>query len=206
MPEPAIDVRIAGGQQFKELAKKLGDPVRRDLRLELQKEIRAAAAPVISELQQAVQSIESRSQGHGGGAQARAFDAAARSKAFRTNGTAEEKLKATHRAMRAFHAGKHGLRARIAKAIKLKIRTSGSSPGVRIEVAASGLPEDQRTLPKHLDSPKGWRHPVFGHRDAWVQQYGQPWWSVTIERHRDPVRARIIAAMHTIANKVKETL
>lgn len=206
MPEPAIDVRIAGGQQFKELAKKLGDPVRRDLRLELQKEIRAAAAPVISELQQAVTAIDSKAEGHGSGARARAEHAFGKSKGGRAGASVEDITKARARVEKAYQAGKHGLRARIAKAIKLKIRTSGSSPGVRIEVATSGLPEDQRSLPKHLDSPKGWRHPVFGHRDAWVQQYGQPWWSVTIERHRDPVRARIIAAMHTIANKVRETL
>lgn len=182
----SIDIKLTGGNQFKELSKKLKDPVRKDLRENLLKQIRTAARPLVDDARVRVLAIQSHTDasGHAGinsGVVARTAHAGSRGGAARD----------------------HGLRATIARAIQLKVRTTGNTPGVSIRVDTTKLPADQRKLPRALDSAKGWRHPVFGH-DTWVTQHGQPWWTPTFEHRADEVRARIIVAMRETAAKVKE--
>jgi hypothetical protein len=63
-------------------------------------------------------------------------------------------------------------------------RTSFSSAGVRVQIDSLGskMPEGKGTLPHHLDSGKGWHHPVWGHgpRGKWHwtkrRQLGKPGW------------------------------
>jgi hypothetical protein len=94
------------------------------------------------------------------------------------------------------HAG--NLRLEVAKTIVL--RTSFSASGVRVNIDSLGskMPHGKETLPRHLDSEKGWNHPVFGRAAAeaesvalqkihgkgfghgrawtWVHQTGKPGW------------------------------
>lgn len=58
-----------------------------------------------------------------------------------------------------------GLRSRIASGVKVAILTGANREGVRI--TSSGL------LAAGWQSPKGWRHPVFGGNKR-VQQFGRP--------------------------------
>lgn len=69
-----------------------------------------------------------------------------------------------------------GLRARVAAGVS--VATGGPSL-VRIETS---MPEpDEAMLPRGLDNgPKGWRHPVYGNRNVWVQQRGYSWFRSTI--------------------------
>ena len=97
---------------------------------------------------------------------------------------------------------KHGgtLRREVAKTVT--VRTSFASSGVRVAIESLGqrMPPGKQTLPHHLDSPKGWHHPVYGRREAemavisarkafgkgrgqghgrgwtWVHQTGKPGW------------------------------
>jgi hypothetical protein len=74
------------------------------------------------------------------------------------------------------------LRAEVAKTVVL--RTSFSSAGVRVNIDSLGqkMPPGKDTLPRHLDSVKGWNHPVWGHgpRGKWHwtrrRQHGKPGW------------------------------
>lgn len=90
------------------------------------------------------------------------------------------------------------LRREVAKTIT--VRTSFSSAGVRVQIDSLGskMPPGKGTLPQHLDSDRGWNHPVygrpepeaqsvalqkihgkgFGHGRAWtwVKQFGRPGW------------------------------
>jgi hypothetical protein len=68
------------------------------------------------------------------------------------------------------------LRREVAKTVV--VRTSFASSGVRVQIDSLGqrLPAGKGSLPFHADSAKGWRHPVFGHEDRWVRQYGKPEW------------------------------
>lgn len=183
MADPPIDVKIQLGKGFADLNKKLKG-AEKSLRTELNKAIRDSTKPAVADLKAAVMAIDSKVTGKSG------------------VGSGE--------VSRAIHAGSgkiqrkrsHGLRATIARSIQTKITTSGSRTGVRIRIDGTKLPADQQKLPKALDSANGWRHPVFGNKSVWVTQKGQPWWAVTVNKHRDDIRAKIRAAIDSTVSKL----
>lgn len=97
----------------------------------------------------------------------------------------------------------HGLRATVARAIKSKVAYSGYKLGARITVDQKTLPQSQRKLPRYLNNPRGWRHPVWAHRDRWVTQVGEPYFDKPIERHRDSVRKKVKAAVDETMRTLK---
>jgi hypothetical protein len=67
--------------------------------------------------------------------------------------------------------GSTGLRSRLAKATKLQVRTTGRDAGVVIRVDGRKMPAGEGRLPAYMEgTKKPWRHPVYGNRNAWVQQ------------------------------------
>lgn len=202
-----VEVRITGADQLAKLAKRLKDAGNdgKALRKELLKGIRDGARPALADTRKAVKSIPVTGS-RGGGRRQRERRKLDQSldriykriddQDFEELVEAEEKAKA--RAKRGT-----GLRDSVARSLRLVTKTGSRLPRVRIEVDASKMPEDQRTLPRHLDSAKGWRHPRFGDREHWYHQQGKPWFSVTIERHAPAVRASILKAMDDIAKKVE---
>lgn len=74
------------------------------------------------------------------------------------------------------------LRREVAKTVTVK--TSFSASGVRVSIESDGrkMPQGKQTLPHHLDSAKGFNHPVYGHgpRSRWHwsrrRQLGKPGW------------------------------
>lgn len=91
------------------------------------------------------------------------------------------------------------LRRQVAKTVAAG--TSFTAAGVRVQIDSNGakMPAGKGTLPHHLDSEKGWNHPVHGGRGAeavalmsrrilgkghgghgrrwtWVHQIGKPQW------------------------------
>lgn len=95
-----------------------------------------------------------------------------------------------------------GLRTRIAAAIGVQIRTGAKTAGVRIRVASSRMPADQRKLPRALDVSRGWRHPVYGNRNAWVTQDGHPYFLKTLDRHRRPIVLAVMSAANRVIDKL----
>ncbi|MFI6296704.1 hypothetical protein ACIBEJ_34300 [Nonomuraea sp. NPDC050790] len=185
-----VDVRIQGAEQLGELAKRLkaaGNDGKK-LRKELLKSIRAGAKPALADTRRVVKTIPVVGA-RGGGRKAREGHQFDRSKG--------DEGKRRDRARRGA-----GLRDTVARSLRLVVKTGSRTPLVRIEVDASKLPEDQRTLPRHLDSKRGWRHPTFG-REPWVDQRGRPWFAVTIRKHLPAMRTRVITAMNDIAKKVE---
>lgn len=89
--------------------------------------------------------------------------------------------------------GGHGLRAAVARGIRSKVSYSGRKLGARISVSTTTLPQSQRTLPRHLNAARGWRHPVWAHRDRWVRQVGEPYFDNPIRRHRASVAREVKA-------------
>jgi hypothetical protein len=96
----------------------------------------------------------------------------------------------------------HSLRSYIRGAIKSRVAYTGRRIGAKIFVDPSALPPSQRNLPKHVDNPRGWRHPVWGHRDRWSHQSGTPYFSGPIERHY----TRIAADVQAEVDKAMRTL
>lgn len=97
-----------------------------------------------------------------------------------------EQFHGAHR-KRALRGG-HGLRRAVARGIKSKVAYTGYKLGARITVDSSALPSSQRKLPRNLNRRSGWRHPVWGNRDRWVDQFGEPFFDDPIRRHRRQVR------------------
>ena len=91
---------------------------------------------------------------------------------------------------------KTGLRQNIAGAVKVGILTGNSRSGVRITTNAP--------LAGAWQARRGWRHPVFGDRDAWVQQRGRPdYFYGTVWAGRDRVKTAVEEAMKEAADSLK---
>lgn len=179
------EVRVAGAEQMRQLARDL-KRVDKKLAAKLRKSIRDAARPAVADAKSAVTSLPVTGS-RGGGTKKRADQHLQRAK-----DPASEKAQARARA-------RAGLRRSIAAAIKTDIRDGGRKAGVRIVVDGSKLPADQRTLPRRMNTKKGWRHPLFGNRERWYGQKGKPWFEPSIRRHVTRVRKTILAAMDEIA-------
>jgi hypothetical protein len=170
--------------QYRELARKLRDAGRKDLRSALRKRISEAGKPVVEEVRTAVRDLRVTSSHGGGTAQRRGFTVS-RAK------TAKAADRARRRAA--------GLRETVARATRLQI----TAKGVRFLVDSKQLPADQRSLPRHLDSDKGWRHPVFGNRSVWVSQKGGPYFATTIKKRAPAFRQAIVDAMDEITAELE---
>lgn len=171
-----MDVRTSGADDFKRLAGKFraagvnGAAIRKTLTKTIQKRLsRIAEEQKSAALSMSVKGVKST----GGTRRRQAFHEAARLRG---------------RNVRARKGG-HGLRASTARAIKSKVNYTGRRLGARLLVDPSAMPPSQRRLPRHLDNPRGWRHPTFNNRTArgWVTQYGEPYFSRPISRHREAV-------------------
>ena len=182
MPPAGISISATGYKQYRELAKKLRQAGRKDLRKKLRKRIADAGKPVLDEVKAAVRNLPVTSHG-GGGKQRTAFNVARAS---------------TERAKAAAARRGAGLRATIASATRLQI----TAKGVRFAVNSNRFPAEQRTLPRHLDSQKGWRHPVFGDRETWVHQRGRPYFAATIKKRAPAFRRAVLDAMDEIAKEL----
>jgi hypothetical protein len=75
------------------------------------------------------------------------------------------------------------LRETIAAAIRISVRTTGN-PGATVWIDKGRLPPDMRNIPDRLNEGR-LRHPVFGNRRRWVNQYASPpWWDDVVRQHR----------------------
>lgn len=183
MPPLRISIAATNVSAFRQLAKDLRKAGKTDLRKQLRTKIAEAGRPVLDDVKSAVRELPVTSRG-GGGKQRLTYN---------VGRATTERAKAS--------AGRRvaGLRATIARATKLQI----TAKGVRFVVQASQLPEDQRSLPRHLDSAKGWRHPVFGDRDVWVAQKGRPYFAATIRKKAPAFRRAIVDAMEKIRQQLE---
>lgn len=205
---------IEGADELRRLAAKLrkADPkVKRSLGAALRPSVKA----ITSEIQSTVRSAPSSGRGRGGSGDvrraARALartrrisDYQAREIALKTGRTTEQ-VKAEHRAKQAAKAeAGAGLRESIARAVAGSISTSSARTGVSVtwKAAAAKMPNRQRRLPKDFNSPKGWRHPVFGNRENWVAQKGTPFFDVVIKRHREDLGRKVVDGMQKAADSI----
>lgn len=81
-------------------------------------------------------------------------------------------------------SGHTGLRRRVAAGV----RVVNVPNGARV---ITSMPErDEAIIPRGLDSPRGWRHPVFGNKSVWVRQrpLRSGWFSGTMEDGHDEFR------------------
>ena len=184
-----MEVRISGVDDFKRLAAKFraagagGAAIRKATT----KAIQGRLSRITEEQKSAVMAMRVRGVRGSGTARRRGLHEAARLRG---------------RKVRARKGG-YGLRASTARGIKSKVSYTGRKLGARVLVDPSALPPSQRKLPRHLDSPRGWRHPVYGNRSRWVSQYGEPYFSGPISRHRVAVARDIKADIDQVMRTLK---
>jgi hypothetical protein len=95
-----------------------------------------------------------------------------------------------------------GLRRAVAGATGLSVTANG----IRIRVSSARLGKTHPPkLARYLDASfryKRWRHPVFGNRDVWVEQTGEPFFFATIRKHTATFRKACLDAMEDVAQKI----
>ncbi|MEU8316702.1 MULTISPECIES: hypothetical protein [Actinomycetes] len=155
-------VQIAGTGQLLELSRRLRAVGGPRLKANLNRRIRRAAEPLKADMQQTIRNLPMRPE--------------ARKSGFRGGSSPTTRP----------------LRATIAGAVRISVRTSGS-PGARVWLDRDLLPTDLRGMPSAMNSPNGRiRHPVFGNRRRWVNQWVTPlWWDKTVDRHMPRMRAEV---------------
>jgi hypothetical protein len=166
------NVRVIGTGQLLELAARLRRAGHENIRASFQRRIRRAAEPLRDDLQSTIRSLDIRSQGRGSG---------------KRGGPSPTT---------------RPLRASIAQAVRISVRTTGS-PGAKVWLDKARLPSDIPVgLVNRLNEGR-LRHPVFGNRRRWAQQNtSSQWWEKTIRAHE----ARITREVARITNDVRRHL
>lgn len=173
-----IELHALNYMKFRSMARELrqlGSEGQR-LRDEVRRRIALAGNPVVNEVKDAVMSTPSTGTRGGGNAQRR------RSAVMRG------------RLIRVGERGaiaRSGLRRSCAAAVTLRQNRSG----IAIILRANQLPEGQQRLPKHLNSAKGWSHPLFGDKTHWYHQPGYPYFDVTIKKSEERFRRACMDAI-----------
>ena len=213
---------IEGADQLRELAAKLrtADP---KIRRELVKSLRPSVKKITAQIQETVRSAPS--EGHKGlGHERRAAHTVSRARGLSTKtavNRASKKLKpgaslgefdrlveAEREAHRAKQAKKAetgaGLRESIASATTGSISTGSKATGVSVtwKVRAAKMANRQRRLPRDFNRTRGWRHPVFGNRDAWVSQKGLPYFDPVIKKHQDDLEKQAVDGLVRAAEAI----
>jgi hypothetical protein len=160
------DLTLQLTEQFEHVARYLREWNDTQFKKDLQKAMRNTAKPVVNEIKTRIRNMEVTGTRGGG------------------------------RQQRVTRAGRpRGLRQSVASGVRFVSRFNGTNPSARFMLDASRLPADQRNLPRALNNPNGWRHPVFGDTSHWVQQRGQPYWESTIEPHREDFKSALNAEL-----------
>lgn len=101
------------------------------------------------------------------------------------------------------HGVKHtGLRRRVAAGVGVRVSTS-RTPGITI--TTSMRDPSEAAIPRGMDSRVGWRHPVFGNRDAWVTQHtGGSWFRETFADGREEIQRDVRDVLERAADTVAD--
>lgn len=171
----AAQFRIEGAAALESLARDLKSVAdAKELRKDLSRRLTNAVKPIVPDIRTAVKSIPSKGatgSGH-----------SARSAMFKRGGSGS-------------------LRDHIARAVQAKTSVSGQNVGVRIRIDASKMPDDQRGLPKLMEGPGKWRHPVYGNHDTWVTQKSHPYFFRSIQPHLSRVETEVVEVMTDVSRR-----
>lgn len=99
-------------------------------------------------------------------------------------------------------SGSTGLRKRLAKSVRLIVRTTGKRAGVAILADPARMPDKQKALPAYMEATKSpWRHPVFGN-DVWVTQESHPWFYPAMRSAGARGRIAAVAVINSISRDI----
>ncbi len=84
----------------------------------------------------------------------------------------------------------------VAAGIGVDVRMGVKQAGVRVRAKSTPQVRNFRFAARRINSRRGWRHPVYGNRNNWVQQIGAPgFFDDPPKRHRGAFIAAAKAAL-----------
>ncbi|MFF3300970.1 hypothetical protein [Streptomyces sp. NPDC002908] len=165
--------QILGTGQLLELQRKLRAAGHENVRSSMQRRIRRAAEPLRNDLQSTVRSLSIRSAGRGSG---------------KRGGPSPTT---------------RPLRASIAAAIRISVRTGGN-PGARVWLDKGLLPPDIPMGVVNRLNEGRLRHPVFGNKRRWTQQNTTPlWWDKTVRAHTPRMTAEVARVLDDVRRRIE---
>jgi len=101
-------------------------------------------------------------------------------------------------------SGSTGLRKRLARSVRLIVRTTGRNAGVAILADPARMPAGQKALPAYMEGTKQpFRHPVFGRTDdPWEVQEAHPWFYPAMRSLGARGRIGVAAVINSISRDI----
>jgi len=100
------------------------------------------------------------------------------------------------------HAGP-ALRSTIARRIRPEARISGKFPGAKVKAFKTPNIRGFANAAKRTNRAGGWRHPLFGNREVWVQQSGKvKWFDRAFEGQRSNYEHAVKSALAQMVNRI----
>ncbi|MET9965455.1 hypothetical protein ABZZ80_05890 [Streptomyces sp. NPDC006356] len=97
------------------------------------------------------------------------------------------------------------LRTSIAKKIRPEVKLGGRWSGARVKAFKTKNIRGFPNAPKRTNRASGWRHPVYGNRDVWVEQRGKIEWFDRSFRGRENIYNQAVAqAMEDMARRIAD--
>lgn len=95
------------------------------------------------------------------------------------------------------------LKTAIARKIRPETRISGKFPGAKIKAFKTKTLRNFPNAPKRTNRASGWRHPVYGNREVWVQQHGKVgWFDHAFEGQQAHYRRQVQFALADMVNRI----
>jgi hypothetical protein len=100
------------------------------------------------------------------------------------------------------HSGP-ALKTAIARKIRPEVRITGRFPGAKIKAFKTKTLRNFPNAPKRTNRASGWRHPVYGNREVWVQQAGKvKWFDHAFEGQQAHYRRQVQFALADMVNRI----
>ena len=97
------------------------------------------------------------------------------------------------------------LRSAVARKIRPEVKLGGRWSGARVKAFKTKNVRNFPNAPKRLNRAGGWRHPVFGNREVWVQQRGKvDWFDRAFQGRESVYKAAVEQAMNNMARRIAE--
>ncbi len=181
-------VRVEGAGKFRRAAQLCREADRTDLRRELMRGMRAAGQEILDDQRAEVRGLRISGQRFYRYGVKRVTD---------DDGTVRQ-VAVRYRP----NKRSTGLRDRVAASLSLELKSTGKAR-VRFVAKPDKMPAGQQNMPRNLDNPNGWRHPVFGDTEMWVAQEGGSWFWPPIKRKIRVLRQRMDEAITAVVNKIE---
>lgn len=99
--------------------------------------------------------------------------------------------------------GGPALKSSIARRIRPEVRISGKFPGAKIKAFKTPNLRGFANAAKRTNRASGWRHPVYGNREVWIQQTGKvKWFDHAFEGRRNQYEHAVKSALADMVNRI----